>query len=213
MNLTDLPNSFDGFKIVQISDIHAGSFDNVEAVKRGIKKINALKPDLIVFTGDLVNHHYKEAEDWVEIFSALKAPYGKLSILGNHDYPMSYFRKGEENQWNHNLQQLENIHTRMGFKLLKNESTSVSINQEKIVFTGVENWGLPPFPQFGDLKKASHGIDNSTVNILLSHDPSHWDAEVRNFPVKYHLTLSGHTHGMQFGIEWGKLKWSPVKYK
>lgn len=213
LNLTELPPSFDGFKIVQISDIHSGSFDSAEAVKRGIKKINALKPDLIVFTGDLVNHHYSEAEPWVDIFAALEAPYGKISVLGNHDYPLTYFNKGDESRWNHHLQQIESLHERMGFQLLRNESTTINKGEEKIYVSGVENWGLPPFPQLGDLNSTSAGVKPGSVNILLSHDPSHWDAEVKDFGLKYHLTLSGHTHGMQFGFEWGKYKWSPVKYK
>jgi len=213
-NLTfdNLPSSFDGFKIVQISDIHIGSFIGHEnQVKKAIELINDQKPDLLLFTGDLVNNFYEELNGWIPILSNLKAKYGMISILGNHDYG-DYFvwnNKGEKVQ---NLENLKNAHKEMGFKLLLNETKEITINNEKIAVIGVENWGLPPFPQHGDLIKATENINEPQFKILLSHDPSHWDAEVIN-KTDIDLTFSGHTHGMQFGIEIGNIKWSPVKYK
>jgi hypothetical protein len=207
-----LPTSFDGFKIIQISDIHIGSFIGHETqVKRAIELINDQNPDLILFTGDLVNNFYEELNGWIPIFSKLKAKYGKISILGNHDYG-DYFvwkNKAEKEQ---NLLNLKNAHKEMGFRLLLNESEEITINDENIMIVGVENWGLPPFPQYGNLNKATENTIDSQFRILLSHDPSHWDAEVIK-DTNIDLTLSGHTHGMQFGIEIGNIKWSPVKYK
>ncbi|MBI9053004.1 MAG: metallophosphoesterase [Bacteroidales bacterium] len=207
-----LPYSFDGFKIIQISDIHIGSFIGHETqVKRAIELINDQNPDLILFTGDLVNNFYEELNGWIPIFSKLKAKYGKISTLGNHDYG-DYFvwkNKAEKEQ---NLLNLKNAHKEMGFRLLLNESEEITINDESIMIVGVENWGLPPFPQYGNLNKATENTIDSQFRILLSHDPSHWDAEVIK-DTNIDLTLSGHTHGMQFGIEIGNIKWSPVKYK
>lgn len=209
--LKDLPEVFDGFTITQISDIHSGSFDNEKAVKRGIDLINAQGSDLFVFTGDLVNNQASEIEPWIDVFKVINAEYGKFSILGNHDY-------GDYIQWNSpeekakNLAQLKINHQKLGFKLLLDEHVKIEKDGEAITLLGVENWGLG-FGQRGNLNKALEGIDNNSVKILLSHDPSHWDAEIKKRPEHIHLTLSGHTHGMQFGIELFGWKWSPVKYR
>lgn len=212
LSFENLPSAFDGMRIVQISDIHIGSFgDNYEAVKKGIDMVNALEPDIIFFTGDLVNNYADETQGWLPHLSEFKAKKGKYSILGNHDY-------GDYAQWNsheekrNNLQQVVDFHEQMGFKILLNESVKVKHGEEEISIIGVENWGRPPFPQYGDLKKAMEGHENSSFKILLSHDPSHWDEEVLE-KTNIDITLSGHTHGMQFGVEIGAIKWSPVKFK
>ncbi|MFP4025444.1 MAG: metallophosphoesterase [Thiohalospira sp.] len=208
----NLPKSFDGFRIVQISDIHIGSFYGHEGqVKKAIEIINEQNPDLILFTGDLVNNFAEELNGWIPIFKNLKAKYGMYSILGNHDYGDYYDWKDEDEKIK-NLERIKNAHREMGFKLLLNETSEIEVNQEKFALIGIENWGLPPFPQYGDLKLAMNGIEKSGFKILMSHDPSHWDAEIiKNTDID--LTLSGHTHGMQFGINIGKKQWSPAKFK
>jgi len=212
LKFDNLPSSFDGFKIVQISDIHIGSFIGHEVqVKKAIELVNDQNPDLILFTGDLVNNFYEELNGWIPILSKLQAKYGKISILGNHDYG-DYFVWNNKAEKVQNLENLKKAHKEMGFRLLLNETKEITINNEKIAVIGVENWGLPPFQQLGDLKIATENIKKPQFKILLSHDPSHWDAEVIN-KTDIDLTFSGHTHGMQFGIEIGNIKWSPVKYK
>jgi len=212
LSFPNLPEDFNGFRIVQISDIHIGSFLGHEnQVKKAIELVNEQKPDLILFTGDLVNNFAEELNGWIPILSDLKAKYGKFSILGNHDYG-DYFEwpnKGEKEQ---NLADLKQAHKELGFRLLLNENEKIEIQDSQIGVIGVENWGLPPFPQYGNLKIAINGSAERPFNILMSHDPSHWDAEVIE-NTNIDLTLSGHTHGMQFGIEIGNVKWSPVKYK
>ncbi|HEX4888283.1 MAG TPA: metallophosphoesterase [Luteibaculaceae bacterium] len=208
-----LPAALDGLTIVQISDAHLGSFSKDPApIHRAIEMINKLNPDVLVFTGDLVNNYADEAEFWIEEFKQLKARYGKFSILGNHDYG-DYVRFPSPEAKVANLDRLKAIHREMGFTLLLNRSEQVEIaSGTYLQLAGVENWGLPPFPQHGDLAQAVKGIDQKVFSVLLSHDPSHWDAEVLpNTDID--LTLSGHTHGMQFGIEIAGFKWSPVKYK
>ncbi len=207
-----LPKAFDGLRIVHISDIHIGSFFNeFDKVEVGLKMIQDLNPDMILFTGDLVNNTSKEAEPWIERLKELNAPMGKFSILGNHDY-------GDYVNWNsleekqENLDRLIEIHKEMGFDILLNENRRIERNGESFVLAGVENWGLPPFPQHGDLKKTLVGSSNDEFQLLMSHDPSHWDAQITT-ESDVDLTLSGHTHGMQFGVELGNIKWSPVKYK
>ncbi len=208
----NLPNAFDGFKVIQISDMHIGSFHGHEGqVKKAIELINEQEPDIILFTGDIVNNFAEELNGWIPILSNLKAKYGKYSILGNHDYG-DYFVWKNNTEKEQNLDNLKQAHKDIGFKLLLNESVDVELNGNKIGLIGVENWGLPPFPQYGNLKQAMNGSFDYPFKILLSHDPSHWDAEVIK-ETDIDLTLSGHTHGMQFGIEVGNLKWSPVKYK
>ncbi len=208
----NLPEAFHGLKVVQISDMHIGSFlGHEDQVKRGIELINGQNPDLIVFTGDLVNNFAEELDGWMPILSKLQAKYGKYSILGNHDYG-DYFEWKNEVEKAQNLEKVKQAHKEMGFRLLLNETQHVVVKNQKIGLIGVENWGLPPFPQYGNLKTAMSGSSDLPFKILLSHDPSHWDAEVMG-KTNIDITLSGHTHGMQFGVEIGNIKWSPVKYK
>lgn len=209
----DLPNSFDGFTISHISDIHCGSFDNYEKVKYGIELINKQKSDVIMFTGDIVNNISAELDPWKDLFSKLTAKYGIYSVLGNHDY-------GDYMQWNSddekikNFENLKKIQNEMGFNLLLNENDSIRKGDETISIVGVENWGAGGFKKAGDLKKAISGLSSKEFKILLSHDPSHWNAEVTPSENYFPLTLSGHTHGMQFGIDIpGWIKWSPIKWR
>ena len=209
----DLPNSFDGFTISHISDIHCGSFDNYEKVKYGIELINKQKSDVIMFTGDIVNNISAELDTWKDLFSELTAKHGVYSILGNHDY-------GDYMQWNSdeekikNFENLKKIQQQMGFRLLLNENDSIINGSESIAVVGVENWGAGGFKKAGDLKKATSGLSSKEFKILLSHDPSHWNAEVTPSENYFPLTLSGHTHGMQFGIDIpGWIKWSPIKWR
>jgi len=207
----DLPPAFDGFTITQISDLHLGSFDSVENVKRGVEIIKDLQSDLFVFTGDLVNNYAHEATPWKQLFSSIKATYGQYSIMGNHDY-------GDYTHWESsaakedNLRQLHQTHENIGYRLLLNESVTITKNNDSLKLIGVENWGKPPFAQYGKLEKALEGVIENDFKIILSHDPSHWDGEILNHPYHFHLTLSGHTHGSQMGIEIPFIKWSPVKY-
>lgn len=213
LEFEDLPDEFDGFTIAQISDIHSGSFDNQEKVEYGVQMVNELGADAIMFTGDMVNNIATEAEPWIDTFKKLSGKNGVYSILGNHDYG-DYWRFPSAQAKVDNLNRLKEIHAEMGMDLLLNESRYFERGNERLYLAGVENWGLPPFPQYGDLQTALNGIPNDAFTILLSHDPSHFDAEVKQHSKKVHLTLSGHTHGMQFGIEIpGWIKWSPVKFK
>jgi uncharacterized protein len=207
----DLPDAFDGFTITQLSDIHAGSFDNSDAVKRGVALANAQKSDLLVFTGDLVNNEASEIEPYIDIFKVLDAPFGKFSILGNHDY-------GDYKAWSsvaekqNNFRQLLSNHKALGFRLLLNENLRIEKNGQKITLIGVENWGQG-FAQHGDLAKAMEGIETNSFKVLLSHDPTHWEKQVKPLEEHIHLTLSGHTHGAQMGVEIGNFKWSPIKFR
>jgi predicted MPP superfamily phosphohydrolase len=213
LKLPKLPPSMRGLKILQISDIHAGSFDNHEAVLRGVQKAIAEEPHLIVFTGDLVNNHSEEILPFLDIFSQLRAPMGVYSTLGNHDY-------GDYVQWPSaeakaaNLQRLKNYHARMGWKMLNNEHVVFTHDDGSLALLGVENWSAKPqFPKYGNLAAAYRDMpEDVDVKILLSHDPSHWDAQVRPGYSDIDLMLAGHTHGMQFGIEIPGFKWSPVQY-
>jgi uncharacterized protein len=212
LDYPNLPASFRGLKIVQISDIHSGSFTDKQAVAKGVEKIMSLKPDLILFTGDIVNNEARELVDYVDVFSRLKAPMGVYSTLGNHDY-------GDYHQWesrqarDQNLEILKNMHGQMGWRLLMNEHVVLDRNGEKIAVIGVENWSAKArFPKYGKMDQAYAGTDGIPFKILMSHDPSHWDGEVRPKYNDIDLTLSGHTHGMQFGVEIPWLKWSPVQY-
>jgi len=211
LNYENLPKSFDGIKIIHISDIHIGSLNNKQKVEKAIQSINAQKPDLILFSGDLVNNFAKEMNGWEEIFGKLEAKYGKFSVLGNHDYG-DYIDWPSENEKLKNVYDVMEKHKQIGFQLLMNESVRVPIGNDTIYISGVENWGLPPFHQYGDLNKAISGIPENAFKILLSHDPSHWDAEILS-KTNIDLTLSGHTHAMQAGINIFGFKWSPVKYK
>jgi predicted MPP superfamily phosphohydrolase len=230
VSIAKLPVSFKGLKIGHLSDIHSGSFWDMEAVKRGVAKMMAEKPDIIFFTGDLVNSLSDEMnDDYIAIFGSLKAPMGVYSILGNHDY-------GDYHQWpdkttfgvgnnmqsdkSHmspmqiaNLEKLKSIHAAMGWELLLNENRVLQKGEDKIALIGVENYGARGrFARYGKLDVAYAGIEDLPVKILLSHDPSHWDSQVRKLYKDIDLTLSGHTHGAQFGIETAGFKWSPIKY-
>ena len=209
----DLPAAFEGFTLTQISDVHSGSFDNAEKIAYGIDLINEQESDIIVFTGDLVNNSADEMEPWKEVFSKLKAPMGKYSILGNHDYG-DYVTWPSAQAKEANMQKLYQTHKDIGFDLLRNENRLIEKDRESFRLVGVENWGTGGFVQHGDLDKATADTNANDFHVLLSHDPSHFDQIVKNYPKKMSLTLSGHTHGMQFGIEIpGWIKWSPVKYR
>lgn len=209
----DLPKEFDGYKVVQISDIHSGSFDSKEQVKKGIDLINQQDADLVLFTGDLVNNFANEIEPFIPLFREIKAKDGKFSITGNHDYA-DYVRWNSIEEKQKNFQQLVANHGKMDFKILMNEHVKIKRNLSEIAVIGIENWGLPPFPQFGDLNKAIENLAANSFKLLLSHDPSHWDAQVVDHDMNFNLTMSGHTHGMQVGFDIKKIiKWSPVKYK
>jgi predicted MPP superfamily phosphohydrolase len=213
LEFDDLPVSFDGFKLTHISDIHCGSFDNPEKVKYGIDLINKQESDVIMFTGDLVNNVSKELNPWKDLFSSLKAEHGVYSILGNHDYG-DYMNWDNDQDKINNLDNLKKIQNEIGFKLLLNENDFIIKNGEKLAVIGVENWGAGGFKKSGDLNKAIEGVSNADFKILLSHDPSHWNNQVVPHNFIFPLTLSGHTHGMQFGIDIpGWIKWSPIKWR
>jgi hypothetical protein len=213
LSFPNLPAAFRGLKMVHISDIHSGSFLDIDAVKKGIEMINTQNADIIFFTGDLVNNTASEMDLYQSLFSGLSAPMGVFSVLGNHDYgdyvkwPVAGISKED------NLHQLKQVHATMGWRLLMNEHVVLEKNNEQIALIGIENWGAKArFPKYGKLDKAYAGAENYPFKILLSHDPSHWDAEVRNQYSDIDLTLSGHTHGMQFGLEIPGFKWSPIQY-
>ncbi len=208
-----LPENFKGTRIVHISDIHGGSLLDEKAVLHGVKKIMDQKPDLIVFTGDLVNDRAVEMKTLSKVFSQLSAPMGVYSILGNHDYgdyarwPLDGISKEE------NLENLKKVHADMGWKLLMNEHVAIEKSGQHLALLGIENWSAKGnFPRYGRMDLAHRGTENYPFKILLSHDPSHWDAEVKLKYADIDLMLSGHTHGMQFGVEVPGLKWSPVQY-
>lgn len=208
----DLPEAFDGFVIKQISDLHSGSFDNYDRIKEGVELIDKVNADLMVFTGDIVNTRAEEMHPWISLFQQIKTPrFGKFAVLGNHDY-------GEYVSWptpEHkaaNFKAIKDSFGQIGHRLLLNEHVFIEKDGQRMALVGVENWGRN-FKQAGDLQKASAGLTEKDFKILLSHDPSHWELEVKNHPKHFHLTLSGHTHGLQFGIEIpGWVKWSPVQY-
>ncbi|GAA4035565.1 metallophosphoesterase [Flavobacterium cheonhonense] len=208
----DLPEDFDGFTITQISDVHSGSFDDPEKINYAIDMINDQNADMILFTGDIVNTHATEMHPWIDIFNRIQPhAFGKFSVLGNHDY-------GEYIEWpsdaakRQNFEDIKDLHRQIGFNLLLNEHTKIKKGNGELALVGVENWGKN-FKQAGDLKKASEGLTKDDFKILMSHDPSHWEYEVKHDEKHYHLTLSGHTHGLQFGIEIpGIIQWSPVQY-
>lgn len=213
LSFADLPEEFDGLTITQISDIHSGSFDQADKIRYAIDLINEQQSDLILFTGDLVNNRADEMEPWIKEFSRLNAPMGKYSILGNHDYG-DYVSWPSPEAKQQNMQQLYGIHEKIGFRLLRNENLKLERAGSSISLIGVENWGAGGFAKHGDLDKAAAGVAEEDFKILMSHDPSHFDHLVKKFGKFIHLTLSGHTHGMQFGIEIpGWFKWSPVKYR
>jgi predicted MPP superfamily phosphohydrolase len=209
---SNLPPAFKGLKIVQISDVHSGSFDNKKAVDRGIQKILDLEPDLILFTGDLINDRATEMYGYEDVFARLKAPLGVFSTLGNHDYG-DYVKWPTEEARDQNIEDLKKIQAGMGWRLLMNEHVVLEKDGQEIALIGIENWSAKArFPKHGKMWDAYPGAEKYPFKILMSHDPSHWDAEVRPKYGDIDLTLAGHTHGMQFGIEIPGFKWSPVKY-
>jgi len=212
LSFANLPKAFKGMKIVQISDIHSGSLSDLTAVAKGIEKINAINADAIFFTGDLVNNKSDEAEDFIPIFSKLKAKHGVFSILGNHDYG-DYVEWESKAHKKANLERLKEIHKENGWRLLLDEHIVLEQEGEKIALIGVENTSFKNrFQTYGSLEKAYKGSEIHPFKILLSHDPSHWDGEINSKYKDIDLTLSGHTHGFQFGIDIPWLKWSPVQY-
>lgn len=208
--LPNLPASFHGMRIAQISDVHSGSFYNKKAVLGGIEMIMGEKPDAVFFTGDLVNNVASEMRDYQDIFTKLKADLGVYSVLGNHDYGDYYFGREDSAAKRKNLKNLKETHKIMGWDLLLDEHRAIEMNNEKISIVGVENWGTGRFPKKGDLKKALMGTEESSVKLLLSHDPSHWRAQVLDTDVD--VMFAGHTHGMQFGVRGEHFQWSPAKY-
>lgn len=208
----NLPSAFKGLKIIHISDIHSGSFSNKEAVNHGVDMIIKQKPDIILFTGDLVNDRADEMKEYMDVFGRLTAPMGVFSSLGNHDYG-DYVAWPSQEAKKENLERLKQVHAHLGWRLLMNEHVLLEKNGQQIAVLGIENWGAKGrFPKYGKMSEAYPGTENIPFKILLSHDPSHWDAEVK---VKYpdiDLMLAGHTHGMQFGLENPYFKWSPVQW-
>lgn len=208
----NLPPAFKGLKIIQISDIHSGSLANPGAVSRGVDKILAEAPDLILFTGDLVNNEAGEMREYQTIFSRLKAPMGVFSTLGNHDYGDYMWWETPELK-RANLDHLKRVEREMGWRLLMNEHVVLERGGQQIALIGIENWSAKArFPKYGRMDLAYPGAEKYPFKILMSHDPSHWDAEIRPDYPAIDLMLSGHTHGMQFGIELPGIKWSPVQY-
>jgi len=210
LNLPNLPKSFDGIRIGQVSDIHSGSFWNKTAVKGGVEMLLKEKTDLIFFTGDLVNNESSEVKEYLPIFEKLKAPMGVYSITGNHDYG-DYKGWNSQSEKQENFRQLVNAHKQMGYDILMNENRILKQGGDQIAIIGIENWGTR-FSKHGKLDVAYKGTDEAAVKLLLSHDPTHWDAQVRPNYKDIDVTFAGHTHGFQFGVEIGNFKWSPVKY-
>ncbi len=213
LEFDDLPEEFDGYTLTQISDVHSGSFDNEKKVRYAVDLVNKQASDLILFTGDLVNNVAEEMTAWKDIFGSLKATDGVFSVLGNHDYG-DYVQWASEVEKEQNLDSLKELQKEMGWNLLLNEHTTFQRGESQLKLIGVENWGAGGFKKAGDLNKACEGVLASDFKILMSHDPSHWQEQVKQDTRNIQLTLSGHTHGMQFGIEIpGWFKWSPVKYR
>lgn len=212
MNFNNLPKSFKGYKIVQISDVHSGSFSDPSKLEHAINLINEQNPDLVLFTGDMVNNVAEEFKPFIPLFSKIKAKDGKFAVLGNHDYG-DYVNWDSADAKKKNLETLIDYERQAGFDMLRNEHRIIEKNGEKLYILGVENWGLKPFPQFGRLDDALKDVPESATKILMSHDPTHFDYVVKKHPGNIHLTLSGHTHGMQFGLDLKNIKWSPVQYR
>ena len=218
MAFKNLPPAFKGLRIVQLSDIHSGSFNNKAAVQKGIELVNAQQADIVLFTGDLVNDRATEMDHYIDLFSQVKAPMGVYSTLGNHDYGDYYpwpdrDASGFSKQRAENLERLKQVHGELGWRLLMNEHVLLEREGQQIALLGIENWSaMSRFPKYGDLKKAYEGAAHAPFKILLSHDPTHWNAQVRPEYPDINLMLAGHTHGMQFGVEIPGVKWSPAQY-
>lgn len=210
LSFKDLPDAFNDYKITQLSDIHVGSFDDKEEVRYAVNLANEQQSDIIFFTGDLVNNESREMYGWEDIFGSLKAPDGVYSVLGNHDYG-DYVQWPSEQAKKDNLQELARIQKGMGWELLMDAHKIIQRGTDQLAVVGVQNWGGGRFPKYGNLAKATDGLTPAQFKVLLSHDPTHWDLQVKESPMDYNLTLSGHTHGMQFGIEIpGFIKLSPA---
>jgi len=212
LSFENLPKAFDGYKIVQISDIHAGSFDSKEKVMTGIDKINSLNADTVVFTGDLVNSSKDEIDPYIDVFSKIESKDGVFAVLGNHDYYGLYdiAERDKDRYWDDFLKKYK----AMGFDLLNNENRTITREGQRLQLVGVENWGAGRwFPKEGDLDRALQEVDDSDFCVLLSHDPTHWEEKVLLHQKQIDLTLSGHTHGFQFGINIPGFKWSPAQYR
>lgn len=211
LKMPNLPKSFEGVRIAQVSDIHSGSFFNKTAVQGGVEMVMNEKPDMIFFTGDLVNNESGEVKEYLDVFNKLRAPLGVFSVTGNHDY-------GDYKKWatpearQQNFKDLMEAHRLLGFDLLMNENRTIEQSGDRISILGIENWGAGRFARYGKLDQAYAGTEESSTRILLSHDPSHWDAQVRPDYKNIDLMLAGHTHGFQFGVEIGGFKWSPAQY-
>jgi predicted MPP superfamily phosphohydrolase len=209
--LPNLPKSFDGIKIGQLSDIHSGSFFSKTAVKGGVEMMLNEKPDLLFFTGDLVNNETSEVAEYIDVFKKLKAPLGVYSVTGNHDY-------GDYKSWStkqakqNNFRDLMEAHRLLGYDLLMNENRIIEQGGDKLAILGIENWGAGRFAKYGKIDQAHKNSDEAAVKLLLSHDPSHWDAQVRPTYSDIDVAFAGHTHGFQFGVEIGDFKWSPSQY-
>ena len=212
VKIAGLPAAFRGYKIVQISDVHSGSFFHPEKLEKAIALINEQDADLVLFTGDMVNNLADEFQPFIPLFKTIKAKDGKLSVLGNHDYG-DYYDWSSPEEKAKNIPKLIDFEKQAGFEMLRNEHRVIEKNGEKLYILGVENWGEKPFPQYGDLNKAAAGVPAEAAKILMSHDPTHFDRIVKFHPSNVQLTLSGHTHGMQFGLDLKNIKWSPVEYR
>jgi len=209
--LPNLPSSFNGLRIGQISDIHSGSFFNKTAVKGGVEMLINEKPDIIFFTGDLVNNEAGEVKDYISMFGKITAPLGMYSVLGNHDYG-DYMEWQSSTAKQKNLEAIIEAHKIMGWDILMNEHRIIKQGGDKLAIIGNENWGAGRFAKYGNIEIAHQGTDEAAVKLLLSHDPSHWDAQIRpNFP-DIDVMFAGHTHGFQFGVEVGGFQWSPSQY-
>lgn len=211
LTLPNLPKSFDGITIGHISDIHSGSFWNKTAVEGGVDMLLDQKPDLIFFTGDLVNNEAAEVKDYIDIFDKVKAPLGVYSVTGNHDYG-DYRSWSSTREKQNNFKNLIEAHSLMNYNLLMNENRMITLNGESIAVIGIENWGAGRFSKYGKLDQAYRGTEGAPVKLLLSHDPSHWDAQVRTEYKDIDVMFAGHTHGFQFGVELGNFQWSPSQY-
>lgn len=210
--LPNLPKAFEGMKLGQISDVHSGSFYNKRAVMGGIDLLNAEKPDMVFFTGDLVNDQTAEMHDYMDIFNKIKAPLGVYSVLGNHDYG-DYIKWNSPQAKKQNLEDLKRVHKNLGWDLLMNENRKIKVGNEEIAVLGIENWGaMARFPKHGRMDLAVKGTEEAPVKLLLSHDPSHWRAEILPKYQDIDAMFAGHTHGMQFGVQFGDFQWSPVQY-
>ena len=206
-----LPKAFDGIRLIQISDIHTGSFFNKTAVRGGVDIINQERGDIVLFTGDFVNNQSDEAKPYLDLFSKVKAPLGVHSVMGNHDYG-DYHRWDSMMKKQRNIKNLHQMHKYMGWNIMLNENKIITINESSIALLGLENWGVGRFSKYGDMTKTYKGSEEIPYKILMSHDPSHWDAQVLSEYPDIDLMLAGHTHGMQFGVEIGDFRWSPSQY-